>query len=139
MEHLDAPLGSPAEGALPGTVPEPTLRTLLDEFIESRSAENTRMAYRKALDDFLAELGLETLAAFLAVQTVDVVRYRNALQKRRLAAPTINQRLVAVRGTFGRLVKEGRIGRNPADAELVGNLKVSDVSKTEGLSLEEIE
>jgi integrase/recombinase XerD len=97
------------------------------------------VAYRKALDDFLSELGIGTLAGFLAVQTGDVVRYRNALQKQTLAAPTINQRLVAVRGLFGRLVKEGRIERNPADAELVANLKVSAVSRTEGLSLEEIE
>jgi integrase/recombinase XerD len=125
---------------VPRTVPkDQPLRELIDEFVESRAAENTRLAYRKALDDFLSELGVETLAGFLAVQTGDVVRYRNALQKQKLAAPTINQRLVAVRGIFGRLVKEGKIERNPADAGLVGNLKVSDVSKTEGLSLEEVE
>lgn len=138
-------------GALPGddiapAAPPPKvvpkdqpLKELIDEFVESRPAENTRLAYRKALDDFLSELGIETLASFLAVPTVDVVRYRNGLQKEKLAPSTINQRLVAVRGIFGRLLKEGKIQRNPADAELVSNLRVSDVSKTEGLSLDEIE
>lgn len=115
------------------------LQDLIDEFVESRSAENTRLAYRKAVDDFLSGAGVETLAGFLAVQSVDVVKYRNALQKEKLAPATINQRLVAVRGLYGRLLKQGKIERNPADSELVGGLKTSDVSKTEGLSLDEIE
>jgi site-specific recombinase XerD len=118
---------------------DPPLRELVDEYVESRPAENTRVAYRKALDDFLSELKIETLAGFLAAHTADVVRYRNALQKQKLAPSTINQRLVAVRGVFSRLLKEGKIDRNPADAELVSGLRVSDVSKTEGLSLEEVE
>lgn len=124
----------------PKVVPkDPPLKELIDEFVESRTAENTRLAYRKALDDFLSETQVETLAAFLALKTADIVRYRNALQKQKLAPATINQRLVAVRGIFSRLLKEGKTERNPADPELVGGLKTSDVSKTEGLSLSEVE
>jgi integrase/recombinase XerD len=73
------------------------------------------------------------------VPTVEIVRYRNALQKDQRSPATINQRLVALRGLFGRLLKQGRVARNPADAELVSGLRTSDVSKTEGLTLDEIE
>lgn len=145
MRNLASQTGIQDEDAAAAALPpkvvpkDHLLKQLIDEFVESRTAENTRLAYRKALDDFLSELGIETLAAFLAAQAGDVVRYRNLLQKQKLAAATINQRLVAVRGVYGRLVKEGMLERNPADAELVSNLKVSDVSKTEGLSLEEVE
>lgn len=65
-----APAGPP-----PKVVPkDQPLKELIDEFVDSRPAENTRLAYRKALDDFLSELVIETLVGFLAVPTGDVVR-----------------------------------------------------------------
>jgi site-specific recombinase XerD len=145
MKNLGPIGGLPGDDLAPAVPPpkvvpkDQPLKELIDEFVESRTAENTRLAYRKALDDFLVKLEVGTLAGFLAVKTADVVRYRNALQKEKLAPATINQRLVAIRGIFGRLLKEGKIERNPADAELVGGLKTSDVSKTEGLTLSEVE
>jgi integrase len=45
---------------------------------------------------------------------------------------------VAVRGLFGRLFKTGLIGGNPADPDLVPGLQVSAVSRTEGLSEDEV-
>ena len=145
MKNLGPQDGLPVGDLAPAAPPpklvpkDQPLKDTLDEFVESRTAENTRLAYRKALDNFLSALGVETLSAFLALKTADVVRYRNALQKEKLAPATINQRLVAVRGLFGRLLKEGKIERNPADQELVGGLRTSDVSKTEGLTLSEVE
>ena len=68
-----------------------------------------------------------------------VVAYRNSLQARGLAAATINARLAAIRGLFSRSVREGEIPGNPADAELVPGLQVSQESRTEGLSLEEVQ
>src|SRR6187549_3255435 len=115
-----------AEKVVPKDKP---LRDVIDKFVEGRSAENTRLAYRKALDDFLVRTGIATLTAFLVVPTVEIVRYRNALQKDQRSPATINQRLVALRGIFGRLLKQGRVVRNPADAELVSGLRTSDVSK----------
>jgi len=141
MTPSGLPGQDPADGSLPAK-PLPKdkpLRDLIDEFVESRSAANTRLAYRKALDDFLARTGIATLTAFLAVPTAQIVRYRNSLQKDQRSPATINQRLVALRGLFGRLLKKGRVARNPADAELVGGLRTSEVSKTEGLALDEIE
>jgi integrase/recombinase XerD len=55
-----------------------------------------------------------------------------------IATDPINQRLAAVRGLYGRLLKMGRINHNPADPELVCGLRVSTVSRTEGLTFDEV-
>ena len=114
------------------------MRQAVDEFVESRTRENTRVAYRKAIADYLAALRLSTLEAFLAVQAGDVVRYRNGLQRAGRSPSTVNQRLAAVRGLYGRLLKLGRIAHNPADPQLVEGFRVSAASRTEGLTLEEV-
>ena len=149
MKNL--PAGSPEAPPVPSTIesqPVPghggdswdsALRDLVDLYVESRIAPNTRLAYRKALEDFTKALGISTVQAFVSATSAEVTRYRNGLQKLKRTPATINQRLVAIRGLYRRLVKEGKIERNPADAELVSGLRVSEVSKTEGLSLEEVE
>jgi integrase/recombinase XerC len=114
------------------------LSQVVDEFVESRGRENTRLAYRKALADFLGALGIGSLEALLAVQAADVVKYRNNLQKLGRSPATVNQRLAAVRGLFGRLLKTGRIAHNPADADLVEGFRVSAASRTEGLTTDEV-
>jgi integrase/recombinase XerC len=114
------------------------LSQVVDEFVESRGRENTRLAYRKALADFLGALGITTLEALLAVQAADVVKYRNNLQNLGRSPATVNQRLAAVRGLYGRLLKMGRIAHNPADADLVEGFRVSAASRTEGLTTEEV-
>jgi site-specific recombinase XerD len=75
---------------------------------------------------------------FLTARSADVVRYRNSLQRRKLSAATVNQRLAAIRGIYRRLMKENRIERNPADPDLAPGLRVSAESRTEGLSLDEL-
>jgi integrase/recombinase XerC len=117
---------------------DPELARLVDAYVESRITLNTRLAYELALQDFLRALKIEDAGELLAVRADQVVRYRNALEKRGLAPSTINQRLAAVRGLYRRMLKEGRIQHNPADPELVEGLQVSDVSRTEGLTVDEV-
>jgi len=134
------PAAKSEEGTAPPAAPiPPEVRALVDAFVDSRTTENTRLAYRKALEDFIAATGVSTHAELFALPSTDLVKYRNALQKKKLAPAAINQRLVAVRGLFRRLLKEGKLQHNPADPELVQGFKVSEVSKTEGLTLEEVE
>ena len=114
------------------------LSQVVDEFVESRGRENTRLAYRKAIADFLSSLEIATLDVFLAVQAADVVKYRNTLQKAGRSPATVNQRLAAVRGLYGRLLKMGRIAHNPADPDLVAGFRVSAASRTEGLTPDEV-
>src|SRR5689334_1819139 len=111
------------------------LALTLDEFVESRASENTRVAYRKAIAQYLDALGISTLDGLLAVQAADVVRYRNGLQREGRSPSTVNQRLAAVRGLYGRLLQLGRIAHNPADPQLVEGFRVSAASRTEGLTV----
>ncbi len=124
-------------GAWPEGV-DAELRAALEDFIESKVAPRTRVEYKIALRDFLAATGLRTLAEILAVKAAQVVRYRNGLQERNLSPATVNLRLAAVRGLYRRLMKLGKIQGNPADPELVEGLPVSDESRTQGLTLEEV-
>jgi site-specific recombinase XerD len=117
---------------------EPALLEALEDFVESKVAPRTRVEYTIALRDFLRRTDLRTLPAALSVRPAQVVRYRNGLQELGLSPSTINLRLAAVRGFYKRLLREGRVAGNPADPELVEGLPVSDESRTQGLSLDEV-
>jgi len=142
------PSSSPAAGspesllpspAVPSQGPrDPALRQAADEFVESLTRENTRVAYRKAIRYFLEALEISTLEEFVAVPAAGIVKYRNGLQRAGRSPSTINQRLAAVRGLYGRMLKMGRIQHNPADPDLVGGLRVSSASRTEGLTFDEV-
>ncbi len=131
----------PADAAAVASVPPLLARDLereIEQFVASRIAPRTREEYRKAILDFLSGVGVADLAGLLAMESDRVIAYRNGLQARNLAPATINMRLAALRGLFRRLVKSGRMKGNPADPDLVEGLRVSDVSRTEGLSFEEV-
>jgi integrase/recombinase XerD len=117
---------------------ESELRLVLEDYLESKIAPRTRVEYRIALRDFLMGTGLRTLAEILYLKANQVVRYRNGMQERRLSPSTVNLRLAAVRGLFNRLLREGKVQGNPADPELVEGLPVSDESRTQGLTLDEV-
>lgn len=116
----------------------PDLRAAVKAFTSAQPAPRTRVEYEKVLRGFFQVLGIRTLGDLFAVTSDQVVDYRNGLQARGLAAATINTRLAAVRGIFGRLLVERRIAGNPADPELVPGMPVSDVSRTEGLQVDDV-
>jgi integrase len=63
---------------------------------------------------------------------------QTAGQDPKLSPSTVKVRLAALSGFFDMLVLEGRLPGNPAAPKLVKRFLVSDVSKTEGLSHEEV-
>lgn len=134
-------LGTALEAAEAGSpVPlrfEPGLQDALDEFVAAQRAPGTRCKYAEYVRDFLGWAEILTLDELAAVEPAQVVAYRNALQERGLANATVNGRLTAVRGLFARLLVERRVSANPADPAFVKGLRVSEVSRTEGLSVEE--
>lgn len=118
---------------------EPQLARAIDRFLESQRAPRTRAEYRKAIEDFLRRAEISDLKEFLAAQPDQVVGYRNRLQERGLSPSTIRLRLAAISGLFGGFVVRGELPGNPADPRLVKRLRVNDVSKTEGLTIEEVQ
>jgi site-specific recombinase XerD len=136
-EH-QAPEAAPGPGGDPDSELAPELREVLRAFTNAQRAPRTRHEYEKYLKDFVRWAGIRTRDELLATKSDQVIEYRNALQTRGLSPSTINGRLVAVRGLFGRLFKAGDIAGNPADPDLVPGLQVSDVSRTEGLSQDEV-
>ncbi len=140
MKNLTAPgdRNAAAGAALAVRVAEPALHRTIGAFIESLPSPGTRRVYAGAIADFLEVLEIGSLDELCAVEADDVVHYRNRLQKRRLGPSTINMRLAAVRGLYSRLLKEETIDGNPADPDLVPGMRVSDVSHTEGLTLDEV-
>lgn len=145
MASERSPLGPAAPAAPSGqaldqapTRLEAGLEALLREFTAAQRAVGTRAKYDEYVRDFLAATGVAGLAELLRVDPARVIDYRNRLQARGLSPSTVNGRLTAVRGLFGKLVAEKKIPGNPADPKLVRGLQVSDVSRTEGLSLDEV-
>jgi site-specific recombinase XerD len=114
------------------------LAQALRRYIASLVAPRTRVEYEKALRDFFGQARIQTLDELLQATSERVIEYRNGLQDRGLSPSTIKLRLSAVSGIFAKLVIDGRLAGNPADPRVVKRLKVSDVSRTEGLSVDEV-
>ena len=127
----------PPAGAGRGDL-DPGLLEIVRRYTAGLPAPRTRIEYGKALRDFFERTGIRTLGAVMLTTSHQVREYRNRLQARGLSPATIKVRLSAVSGMFASLVVEGRLPGNPADARVVKRLKLSDVSRTEGLSPDEI-
>ena len=86
------------------------LENALDEYlshlrIERGASPRTAEAYRRDLEDYLAFLDGEKVAAF-----------ERSLMEQNLAVTTVRRRISAVRGYHRFLVREGLTDANPADA-----------------------
>lgn len=121
-----------------GKVPQvgPDVAEYIDRFLEAKTAANTRRAYRCALLEFLdGARGMEDL---VKVQPDEIVAHRNNLRAAGAEPTTVNARLCAIRGFFRSLKARGIVQNNPAEAELVPGYRVTDVSKANGLTPEEL-
>lgn len=122
-----------AEGPRPGVHPE--LASLVEDFLARKTAPSTRRAYRQALLDFLG--GVEGLKSLREMDHRNVTEWRNSLLERGNSKPTVNQKLAAVRGLLDFLVSLELLKHNAAGPKLVPGFRVSDESKTPGLSAKE--
>ena len=86
------------------------------------------------------QAALEQAAPFLPhVRFPLVTEYRDSLRDQKYAASTVNVRLAALDMLFKRMMRLELIDQNPASAELVRRLKVSNISEAEALTHEEAE
>jgi integrase/recombinase XerD len=94
-------------------------RQLIGRFLEMLSAErgaaeNTRAAYTRDLDDFLAFLSGHRKKRLAAVETADISAYLRAGAQGGLAPASRARRLSAIRQLFKFLAAEGVVSEDPA-------------------------
>ncbi|HEY7551014.1 MAG TPA: site-specific tyrosine recombinase XerD [Hyphomicrobiaceae bacterium] len=94
-------------------------RQLIGRFLEMLSAErgaaeNTRAAYTRDLDDFLAFLSGQRKKRLAAVETADISAYLRAGAQGGLAPASRARRLSAIRQLFKFLAAEGVVSEDPA-------------------------
>ena len=118
MAHDLIPLaaGSPALPALVAANGERASLRFLEFFAAGIRNPHTRRAYARAASDFLAWCDAEVgLASITAVQPLHVAAWIERLSREH-AAPTVKQRLAALRHLFDWLVTGQVLPANPAAA-----------------------
>jgi site-specific recombinase XerC len=122
------PIGSPTLPALVAAAGERAGMRFLEFFAANIRIPHTRRAYARAADEFLTWCASVGVPAIGAVQPVHVATWIEA-GTRELAAPSVKQRLAAIRHLFdwlghrpGRAGQPGRVGaRAPARGDVRTN------------------
>lgn len=101
------------------TADSPTLAAALGEFdrylrLERNASPATRDAYRRDLDRFRRFLDAEACAEWQQVDTGLVQRFVAREHRRGLSGRSLARTLSAIRALFAWLLREGRVGRDPA-------------------------
>src|SRR6516162_3531711 len=102
------------------TVGEPlhfrTAREHLTEWVESKKNETelrTYWKYRQTVDEFLAHLGVKADRLLREITPTDISSWRDALKRKGLAAPTVNDAIKTLRMPFKAAHDAGYIEINP--------------------------
>src|SRR5690242_6999443 len=106
------PISSPALPALVAAAGERASMRFLEFFTASIRNPHTRRAYGRAAEEFLAWCASAGVPSIAAVQPVHVGTWIEA-STRELAAPTVKQRLAAIRHLFDWLVAGQVVPVNP--------------------------
>lgn len=97
------------------------MRFLLEQFLDHLTlerglSENTRMAYRRDLEQFLAFLARRGRSTIQQVERRDLLDFLMESKRRGLATASLARRLVAIKVFFRHLVAEGLLATNAAEA-----------------------
>jgi len=102
------------------TVGEPlhfrTTREHLSEWVESKKNETelrTYWKYRQTIDEFLAHAGVKADRLLREITPTDIRSWRDALKRKGLAAPTVNDAIKTLRMPFKAAHDAGYIEINP--------------------------
>src|SRR5580693_3883714 len=107
------PISSPALPVLVAAAGESAGMRFLEFFAANIRNPNTRRAYYRAAEEFLAWCASVGVPSIAAVQPVHVATWIEAAT-RELAAPSVKQRLAALRHLFDWLVNGQVVPVNPA-------------------------
>jgi integrase/recombinase XerC len=118
---------------------DPRARYAILEFFKAKIRNaHTRRAYLRAAEDFLRFAGGRPTGQRLeTIRSVDVSDWVAAMETTGLAAPTIKQRLAAIRMLFTALMESHSVDTNPA-AVVKGPRYSVDIGKTSVLTGEEV-
>ncbi len=106
---------SPALPSVIAAAGEPAAMRFIEFFTANIRNRNTRAAYARAVADFFGWCERHGVGPLPAIQPVHVAAYIEELT-RRYAAPTVKQRLAAVRMLFDWLIVGQVMPHNPAAA-----------------------
>ena len=113
------PISSPALPALVAAAGERASMRFLEFFAASIRNPHTRRAYGRAAEEFLAWCASAGVPSIAAVQAVHVGTWIEA-STRELAAPSVKQRLAAIRHLFDWLVTGQGVCRSIRPARCAG-------------------
>ena len=112
------------------TVGEPlhfkTAREYLTEWVESKKNETelrTYWKYRQTVDDFLNYIGIKADRLLREITQADIRSWRDALKRKGLAAPTVNDAIKLLRMPFKAAHDAGYIEINPCTKNSVRPVK----------------
>jgi integrase len=112
------------------TVGEPlhfrTAREHLAEWVESKKNETelrTYSKYRQIVDEFLAHVGVKADRLLREITPTDIRSWRDALKRKGLAAPTVNDAIKTLRMPFKAAHDAGYIEINPCTRNSVRPVK----------------
>ncbi len=91
-------------------------RRFVEFFTANIRNRNTREAYSRAINAFLAWCDAEAGTALEMIEPVVIAAYVEKLLKDGLSKPTVKQHLAAIRMLFDRMVTGGVLAVNPASA-----------------------
>ena len=140
MQPFEQEFGSWAADIVPAlrAADPQTIQAIIEFFkVRIRNA-HTRRSYVRAAKDFLIFVaGRPTGQQLSTIQTVDVQDWMTAMEASGLAAPTIKQRLAAVKMLFTALMDARSVSSNPA-LIVKGPRYSIDIGKTPVLTSEEV-
>jgi integrase len=103
-----------------------TAREHLDEWVESKKNETelrTYWKYRQIVDEFLTHVGVQADRLLREITPVDIRTWRDALKRKGLAAPTVNDAIKTLRMPFKAAHDAGYIDINPCTKNSVRPVK----------------
>src|SRR5262249_9498551 len=103
-----------------------TAREYLTEWVESKENETeprTYWKYRQTVDGFFGHVGAKADRLLCDITPTDVRSWRDALKRKGLAAPTVNDAIKTLRMPFRAAHDAGYIEINPANKNLVRPVK----------------
>src|ERR1700733_5980744 len=118
--NLLIPIRAPAVPTLVAAAGERASRRFIEFFAANIRNPHTRRAYARAAQEFLAWCASVGLSSIAAVEPVHVATWIETAT-RELAAPSVKQRLAAIRHLFDWLVTGQIVPVNPAGSVRVAN------------------